>query len=194
MSDRPLVARTSLPWTIFLGLLAVATTANAQPTPRDQAHTPRAGTGAIRGRVVRADTGEPLRRVQVHIDEWSAKDQSGPTSTMTDAQGRYELTQLPAGTYHLKATRGGYVEVGYGQRRPFERGPPAAELFSMPKRLRQISGPLRYLSWRRCWIIRPAAWVRPADRLLRVTTGVSSCTDSGDVGSFVPVHQPKIGR
>jgi hypothetical protein len=45
---------------------------------------------------------------------------------MTDAQGRYELTQLPAGTYHLKASRGGYVEVEYGQRRPFERGRPVA--------------------------------------------------------------------
>jgi len=124
MTDRPLVARASLPWMIFFGLLAVATTANAQSTPRDQPRTPAAGTGTIRGRVVRADTGEPLRRVQVHIDERSAKDQSGPSSTMTDAQGRYELTQLPAGTYHLKATRGGYVEVEYGQRRPFERGRP----------------------------------------------------------------------
>src|SRR5919197_1510071 len=43
---------------------------------------------------------------------------------MTDAEGRYELTQLAAGRYHLKATRGGYVEVAYGQRRPFERGRP----------------------------------------------------------------------
>jgi hypothetical protein len=43
---------------------------------------------------------------------------------MTDAEGRYELTQLAAGRYQLKATRGGYVEVAYGQRRPFERGRP----------------------------------------------------------------------
>jgi Carboxypeptidase regulatory-like domain len=43
---------------------------------------------------------------------------------MTDAEGRYELTQLPAGRYQLTATRGGYVEVAYGQRRPFERGRP----------------------------------------------------------------------
>ena len=111
-------------WMILIGLFAAAATVNAQPAPRDQQHAPRAGTGTIRGRVVRADTGEPLRRVQVHIDEWNAKDQSGPASTMTDAQGRYELAQLPAGTYHLKATRGGFVEVEYGQRRPFERGRP----------------------------------------------------------------------
>ena len=124
MSDRPLVAPTSLPWIVLLAIVAVAPAANAQSTDRGPRHTPRLGTGAIRGHVVRADTGEPLRRVQIRIDEWSAKDQSGPTSTMTDAQGRYELPQLPAGTYHLKATRGGYVEMGYGQRRPFERGRP----------------------------------------------------------------------
>ena len=123
MSNRPLVAPTSLSWIMLLGIVAMATAASAQSTVRDQPRT-RLGTGAIRGRVVRADTGEPLRRVQIRIDEWSAKDQSGPMSTMTDARGRYELTQLPAGTYHLKATRGGYVEMAYGQRRPFERGRP----------------------------------------------------------------------
>jgi protocatechuate 3,4-dioxygenase beta subunit len=109
---------------MLLAIIAMATATGAQSTVRDPRQTPRLGTGAIRGRVVRADTGEPLRRVQIRIDEWSAKDQSGPASTMTDAQGRYELTQLPAGTYLLKAARGGYVEMGYGQRRPFERGRP----------------------------------------------------------------------
>src|SRR5262245_5974118 len=108
----------------LLGLLFVSTAATAQPPARDQTPATRAGTGVIRGRVVRADTGEPLRRVKVHIDEWSTADQSGPAATMTDAEGRYELTQLPAGRYELKATRGGYVEVAYGQRRPFERGRP----------------------------------------------------------------------
>jgi len=124
MSNQPLVAPISLPWIILLGLLAGATTASVQSPARDRPQAPPQGTGRIRGRVVRADTGEPLRRVLVHIDGWNAKDQSGPTSSMTDAQGRYELAQLPAGTYHLKATRGGYVEVEYGQRRPFERGRP----------------------------------------------------------------------
>ena len=109
---------------ILIGLLLVGTVVTAQLPARDQPPTPRAGTGVIRGRVVRADTGEPLRRVQVRVDEWSTGDLSGPAATMTDAEGRYELTQLPAGRYHLKASRGGYVEVSYGQRRPFERGRP----------------------------------------------------------------------
>lgn len=109
---------------ILLGLLLVGTAVTAQLPARDQPPAPRAGTGVIRGRVVRADTGEPLRRVQVRVDEWSTGDLSGPAATMTDAEGRYELTQLPAGRYHLKARRGGYVEVAYGQRRPFERGRP----------------------------------------------------------------------
>ena len=96
----------------------------AQSPARDQPPTKRVGTGVIRGRVVRADTGEPLRRVQVRVDEWSTNDLSGPAATMTDAEGRYELKELPAGRYQLKARRGGYVEVAYGQRRPFERGRP----------------------------------------------------------------------
>ena len=109
---------------MLLGLFLVGPAMTAQAPARDQPRTPGAGTGVIRGRVVRADTGEPLRRVQVRVDEWSTGDLSGPAATMTDAEGRYELTQLPAGRYQLKATRGGYVEVAYGQRRPFERGRP----------------------------------------------------------------------
>ena len=109
---------------IVIGLLLAGARAAAQLPPRDQPPAPRAGTGVIRGRVVRADTGQPLRRVQVRVDEWSTGDLGGPAATVTDAEGRYELTQLPPGRYQLKATRGGYVEVAYGQRRPFERGRP----------------------------------------------------------------------
>jgi len=123
MIRRPALSDTRPP-VILIALLLLGTVVMAQVPARDQPPAPRAGTGVIRGRVVRADTGEPLRRVQVRVDEWSTGDRGGPASTMTDAEGRYELTQLPAGRYQLKATRGGYVEVAYGQRRPFERGRP----------------------------------------------------------------------
>jgi hypothetical protein len=124
MIRRPSVSHTPSPFIILLGLILASTVVAAQLPARDKPPAPRAGTGVIHGRVVRADTGEPLRRVQVRIDEWSTGDQSGPAATMTDAEGRYELTHLAAGRYQLKATRGGYVEVAYGQRRPFERGRP----------------------------------------------------------------------
>jgi protocatechuate 3,4-dioxygenase beta subunit len=110
---------------LFLPLLLVSTLAAPQVPPRDQQAKPRAGTGTIRGRVVRADTGEPLRRVEVRVDEWSTPNEPGePAATLTDADGRYVLPQLPAGRYQLRASRGGYVDVAYGQRRPFERGRP----------------------------------------------------------------------
>lgn len=109
---------------IVVGLFLVATAVNGQVPARDQPSKAREGTGVIRGRVTRADTGEPLRRAHVRMDDWTSGDSMGPAATMTDAEGRYELTELPAGRYQLKASRGGYVEVAYGQRRPFERGRP----------------------------------------------------------------------
>src|SRR5436189_4964577 len=98
MIRRPVVSPTSPSHIVLLGLCTVGTAAKAQPaTPAQQpavttqqpardrpGATPRVGTGVIRGRVVRADTGEPLRRVQVRVDEWSTGDRSGPAATTTD--------------------------------------------------------------------------------------------------------------
>src|ERR1051326_8969273 len=122
MNRRPRVLAASVASIVLFGLCCIANSAAAQTPARDQPRT-HDEPGVIRGRVVRADTGEPLRRAQVRVDEWSAKEHSGPHSTMTDAQGRYEL-QLPPGSYQLKAARGGYVQVAYGQRRPFEKRRP----------------------------------------------------------------------
>ena len=45
-------------------------------------------------------------------------------TTTTADDGTYEFTQLVAGRYGLKASKGGYVGIEYGQRRPFEKGRP----------------------------------------------------------------------
>jgi hypothetical protein len=42
----------------------------------------------------------------------------------TDAEGRYGFANLPAGRYSLNVTKGGYVGLQFGQRRPFESGRP----------------------------------------------------------------------
>jgi Carboxypeptidase regulatory-like domain len=92
-----------------------------QLPPRDAVagEAPR-GTSVIRGTVVAADNGSPIRRAQVRIAGQGAQ---GRMAT-TDAQGRFELRDLPAGRYTLSALKGGFVSVQYGQRRPSESGTP----------------------------------------------------------------------
>lgn len=82
-----------------------------------QAQTPspgRPGTGRIRGRVVAADTNMPLRgaRVLAFIN-----DGQPPREAVTDADGRYEIAQLPAGAFMVSASMDGYLAFMYGQRR-----------------------------------------------------------------------------
>ena len=44
--------------------------------------------------------------------------------TSTDPEGRYEFKDLPAGRYNVSASKGSYVQLAYGQQRPFEPGKP----------------------------------------------------------------------
>jgi hypothetical protein len=78
----------------------------------------KAGTARIRGRVLSADGGGPVRRAQVR----ASGAEIGSKAAMTDAEGRYEFRDLPAGRFSLSATKSGFVTVQYGQTRPFESG------------------------------------------------------------------------
>jgi hypothetical protein len=70
-------------------------------------------TATIKGRVVRAD-GRALARVRVRL----TIGQSGPPLVAeTDLDGRFEFTSLRAGTYTLAASKPGYVDVEFAQRR-----------------------------------------------------------------------------
>jgi Carboxypeptidase regulatory-like domain len=110
-----------------------------QMPPRDNAQPPRAGKATVRGRVVAADTGQPLRKAQVRISSNEFRENRVMT---TDAEGRYEFKELPAGRYTLSASKGSYVQLQYGQLRPFEPGKPIEVLeaqtlekldFALPK-------------------------------------------------------------
>jgi protocatechuate 3,4-dioxygenase beta subunit len=85
--------------------------------PREQ----QTGTSAIRGRIVAADTGTPIRRAQVRAIAGELRESRIAT---TDAEGRFELKDLPAGRWDLTATKAGFVSLRFGQRRPFEAGRP----------------------------------------------------------------------
>lgn len=85
--------------------------------PGRQAKT---GTGKLRGRVVAGDTGSVVRRAQVRV---SGPD-IGSKAALTDAEGRYEFKDLPAGRFTLSASKSGFVTMQFGQNRPFEPGRP----------------------------------------------------------------------
>jgi protocatechuate 3,4-dioxygenase beta subunit len=73
-------------------------------------------TGRIRGRVT-GPTGEPLVCAQLH-----AASAAGPNDVVpyvhTDAEGRYTLDGLPAGSFVVRAFMSGYLPLRYGQRVP----------------------------------------------------------------------------
>jgi hypothetical protein len=86
---------------IALLCLSVTLIAAQQQTPaRDTTRTQgRTGTGAIRGRVVAADTGAPIRRATVSI--YSEGEPPAGGTVLTDARGGFAVEKLPADTYRL---------------------------------------------------------------------------------------------
>jgi len=82
---------------------------------------PQKGTSMVRGFVLSADTGAPLRRALVTVR--SAEGRNGGQAT-TDAQGQFEIKELPGGRYTITAQKAGFVTTSYGQRRPEQPGTP----------------------------------------------------------------------
>jgi protocatechuate 3,4-dioxygenase beta subunit len=115
--------------TVALALVAacaIAASAQQQPqqAPRDTSARPAAataGTGRISGHVVAGDTGRPIKRARVFLS--AAELQSG-RGMLTDDSGAFEFTDLPAGRYTLNASKSGFIQLSYGQRRPFQPGTP----------------------------------------------------------------------
>lgn len=150
------------------------------------------GTASVKGKVVAADSGRAVRRVQVSI---ASPDLTESRSMSTTAQGLFEFKDLPAGRYTITATRAGFLRVQYGQRRPGEPGRPVQLAdgqqltdvnFAMP-RTGSISGritdevgdPLSGVT------IYPAQWrfFRGKRRLVRAAGGVTF-NQTDDTGQY----------
>lgn len=69
---------------------------------------PPRGTAIMRGQIVAADSGAPIRRAQVRV--YSAEARDGRIAT-TDAQGRFEIKELVGGRYTMTASKGGFVSL-----------------------------------------------------------------------------------
>ncbi|MBA2356375.1 MAG: carboxypeptidase regulatory-like domain-containing protein [Acidobacteria bacterium] len=96
--------------------------------PRDtsaqqESQVPVVGTATITGRVVAADTGQPLRRATItampsRTPPSGRGGESQPPrgiSARTGEDGKYVLSKVPAGDYTLMARRAGYVDMSFGQ-------------------------------------------------------------------------------
>jgi hypothetical protein len=131
---------------------------SGQLPPRDRVERPEpAGTAVIRGRVVAADTGNPIRRANVNLSPapppitplppgtapstqtrtvtidgvprtftssvtLNVTNMARPRTATTDAQGGFEFTGLPAGSYRLYASTSqyaaAYLPIAFGATRP----------------------------------------------------------------------------
>jgi protocatechuate 3,4-dioxygenase beta subunit len=81
----------------------------------------KTGTATLSGRVFASDSGKPLRRARVRA---VGNDPRDARAVSTDADGSWQMKQMPAGRYTIDVSKGGYVGLSYGQRRPFEQGKP----------------------------------------------------------------------
>ena len=81
----------------------------------------RTGTATLRGHIFAADSGQPLRKAQVRIVAGEIRENR---LTTTDADGKYEFTEVLAGRYTVSASKGSFVNLSYGQLRPFDAGKP----------------------------------------------------------------------
>ena len=96
----------------LVALLALPASPLWQPPARDNL-SPATGTASIHGRVVEASSGHPLSRVEIR-----AGSGAGPqASSLTDAEGRFDLNGLAAGTYTVAATKANYVRTAWGEQR-----------------------------------------------------------------------------
>ena len=69
-----------------------------------------AGTARVYGRVVTADTGGPVRIATVLLSSPS----SPSWTTTTDADGRFDFTQVPAGRFTLRIAKAGFITTTFG--------------------------------------------------------------------------------
>jgi len=90
-----------------------------QAPARDTRRAPASAIGVIRGRVVSTESGEPLRHARVELNGAELRTTRAVPS---DLDGRFEFKGVPPGRFSLRASKNGYVTLGYGQRRSFQSG------------------------------------------------------------------------
>ena len=81
----------------------------ARDTPAQPQGAPPTPTGRITGRVIASDNGRPVKRARVFVTAAELPD--GGRGVLTDEQGVFDLTELPAGRYTLTVSKSGFVSL-----------------------------------------------------------------------------------
>src|SRR5688572_10402142 len=100
------LTRTSLTGAWLIGTVLIAAVSGAgllgqgvtQPRDPVASRETAVSTGALTGRIVRAGDGTPLARVEVRAEPTSG---SEPRIALTDFNGRFQMTDMPAGLWML---------------------------------------------------------------------------------------------
>jgi len=100
--------------TLMAGALGLA---EPQRRGRDTSIGAGAGTAVIRGRVLAAATRDPIRNARV-----VASGEHDSLPVLTDGDGRFAITSLPAGEFRVAAAKTAFAEAAAGAREPGGRG------------------------------------------------------------------------
>jgi hypothetical protein len=126
--------RPAIVWLASVALLGTIVTSGVGASPQSAPVPPQpprdargaqpipSGKGSISGTIVIAGSGQPARRARVNLSAYN--EPGGSRGTMTDEAGRFSFSSLPEGRFNLSASKPGYINVTYGQRRPARSGTP----------------------------------------------------------------------
>jgi hypothetical protein len=98
---------------LLLAILISSGAGEQTPQTRRQAPAQLSGTARIRGSVVDAASGTPVRRAAVRLMMTPA---GGNWTALTDGSGAFEFPGLPAGRFTLSVTKAAFMTVSAGQR------------------------------------------------------------------------------
>ena len=123
---------------VTVSFIAVRASSQA-PQTRDTPGRPPAGKGLIAGTVVAIDSGRPVRRAHVSLTGIGDSAGSVGFSVTTDDLGTFSFADLPAGLFTLAASKPGYLDTVYGQKRPGIGRPGTPIQLADGQRLEQLS-------------------------------------------------------